>query len=77
MCHARKALGRRISPGQASLLLRTSRERDSLSINLLRLIARFDLNPKGAAVFNYNTLRQTSAANSPFQAIARRRQITD
>jgi hypothetical protein len=36
---------------------RTGRERDSLSLNLLRLTARFDLDPKGPAVFNYNTLR--------------------
>ena len=38
------------------------------------LTARFDLNPNGAAVFNYDAIRKTSAANRQVQAIASQRQ---
>jgi hypothetical protein len=41
------------------------------------LTARFDLNPNGAAVFNYDAIRKTSAANRQVQAIASQRQITN
>ena len=36
---------------------RTSRERDSFSVNLLRLTTYFDFDPNGAAIFNHDTLR--------------------
>jgi hypothetical protein len=45
-------------------------ERDWLSANLLRLTPSFDLDPNGTAVFNYDTSRKTSVANSQVQPIA-------
>ena len=48
-----------------------------LSIDSLRLAPGFDLDPNGTAVFNYDAIRKTSAANRQVQTIASRGQITD